>query len=73
MNNEEHEMATLAKNLTLIFTFGVIQEVSVFIKFNERIYVNSRTYDDLTDKGKQETGRIYIEEMQSAAKVLPQF
>jgi hypothetical protein len=52
MNAEQQEMAALAKNLTLIFTFGVVQEITTFIRFNEKVYVNSRTYDDLTDKGK---------------------
>jgi hypothetical protein len=52
MNSKEQEMASLAKNLCLIFTFGVVQEITTFIRFNEKIYVNSRTYDDLTEKGK---------------------
>ncbi len=48
MSAEQQEMAALAKNLTLIFTFGVVQEIQIYIKSNERVYVNSRTYDDLT-------------------------
>ena len=66
-------MAALAKNLTLIFTFGVVQEVSQFIRLNEKIYVNSRIFDDLTDRGRQEKGHQYIEEMTAAARVLPQY
>lgn len=71
MNNEQHEMALLAKNLTLIFTFGVVQEITMFIRYNERVYVNSRTYDDLSEKGKQEMGYRLIEEMMAHARVLP--
>lgn len=66
-------MASLAKNLTLIFTFGVVQEVSQFIRFNEKIYVNSRLYADLNEKGREEIGKHYIEEMRQAARVLPQY
>lgn len=66
-------MAALAKNLTLIFTFGVVQEVSSFIKYNEKIYINSRVFDDLTEKGKQDKGYSFIEEMTAAARVLPQY
>jgi hypothetical protein len=61
-------MASLAKNLTLIFTFGVIQEVSQFIRYNEKIYVNTRLYADLTDKGKIDVGSSYLEEMKIASK-----
>jgi hypothetical protein len=73
MNAEEQQMASLAKNLTLIFMFGVVQEVSSFIKFNEKIYINSRVFDDLTEKGKRDKGYQYIEEMIAAARVLPQY
>lgn len=52
LTKEEEEMADLAKNLTLIFTFGVVQEISTFIRINEKIYVKSRTYDDLNDRGR---------------------
>lgn len=52
MTPEEEEMSALAKNLTLIFTFGVVQEISTFIRFNEKVYVNSRTFDDLNDRGR---------------------
>jgi hypothetical protein len=71
MTPEEQEMACLAKNLTLIFTFGVIQEVSQFIRLNDKIYVNCRLYEDLDERGKQEIGYHYIEEMKVAARMLP--
>jgi len=64
-------MSTLAKNLTLIFTFGVVQEITMFIRYNEKVYINSRHYDDLTEKGKNEIGSKFIEEMVTSAKVLP--
>lgn len=66
-------MSDLAKNLTLIYTFTLIQGITLFIKANEKVYVNSRTYDDLTERGKIEYGPKFIEEMISAAKILPQF
>jgi hypothetical protein len=53
--------------------FSLIQEVQVFIKANEKVYVNSRTYDDLTEKGKIEFGPKFIDEMISAARILPQY
>ena len=64
-------MAALAKNLTLIFTFGVVQEVSQFIRYNEKIYVNSRIFEDLTERGKLEKGSTFVEEMAVAARILP--
>lgn len=70
---EQNEMSALAKNLSMIFTFGVVQEISTFIRFNEKVYVNSRTYDDLTARGKQDYGYRFLEEMEAAARVLPQF
>ena len=66
-------MSALGKNLTLIYMFSLIQEIQLFIKANEKVYVNSRTYDDLTERGKQEYGPKFVEEMIQAARILPQF
>ena len=33
--------------------------------------MNSRIYEDLTEKGKQEKSSTFVEEMMAAAKILP--
>ena len=72
VSREQTQMATLGKSLALLFTFGVVQQISLFIKACERIYVNSRTFEDLTEKGRQSNGARLVEEMLASAKALPQ-
>ena len=45
----------------------------MYIRANEKIYVGSRTYEDLTDVGKQRKGQQMIYDMKQAAMLLPQF
>lgn len=61
------------KSLTFLYMYSFSQELSVYIKANEKIYVNSRTYEDLTEEGKQNKGEQLIDEMTSASGLLPQF
>jgi len=44
----------------------------MYIKACERIYVNSRKFEDLTEKGRQKNGARLVEEMIASAKALPQ-
>ena len=45
-------MFSLTKNLLLIFSYGVIQGVSHYVKQLEKIYVNNRLLEDLTEEGR---------------------
>ena len=61
----------MTKNLILIFSYGVLQEVSNYVKSLEKIYVNSRYLEDLTEKGKEQFGEQFQKEMKDCAKKLP--
>ena len=63
----------MIKNLILIFNFGVAQEISHYVKCLEKIYVNSRNLEDLTNRGKEELGLKLEAEMILNARKLPQF
>ena len=73
VSEDQKEVFAFTKNLILIFTFGVIQEVSQFVKLIEKIYVNSRLLEDLTPLGKSRIGNTYMNEIFMATKRLPQY
>lgn len=57
----------------MIFNFGVIQEVSQYVKCLEKLYVNNRLLEDLTQRGKDEAGQIYLNEIYSTVRKLPMY
>lgn len=52
-----------AKSIFLIFSYGVINEVSQYVKLIEKIYVSRRNYEELTPSGRIDFGQAYEEEI----------
>lgn len=50
-----------------------MENVSEYVKCLEKLYVNNRLLEDLTPLGREQAGQIYLNEIQSTIRKLPQY